>query len=62
MKVQETNYEMTSLLEKLKEENNVSNELQSKVKMQEIEIRTLIDCVESLRQTLVDKTEKNKQA
>lgn len=49
MKVQETNYEMTSLLEKLKEENNVSNELQSKVKMQEIEIRTLIDCVESLR-------------
>ena len=27
--------------------------------MQEIEIRTLIDCVENMRQTLVDKTDKS---
>lgn len=50
---------MTSLLDKLKEENKITNELQSKVKMQEIEIRTLIDCVENMRQSLVDKTDKS---
>ena len=33
MKVQETNFEMTSVLDKLKEENKITNELQSKVKM-----------------------------
>ena len=58
MKVQETNYEMITLLDKLKEENRVNRELETKVKMQELEIRTLVDCVETLRQTLVDKTEK----
>lgn len=61
MKVQETNFEMSTLLDKLKEENRINTELQSKVKMQEVEIRTLIECVESLRQTLVDRTEKSRQ-
>ena len=62
MKVQETNFEMTSLLDKLKEENKIINELQGKVKMQEVEIRTLIECVENLRQSLVDKTQRDKMS
>ena len=62
MKVQETNFEMTSLLDKLKEENKITNELQGKVKMQEVEIRTLIECVENLRQSLVDKTQRDKMS
>lgn len=62
MKVQETNFEMTSLLDKLKEENKITRELSSKVKIQEIEIRTLIECVENLRISLVDKTEREKMS
>ena len=49
---------MMSLLDKLKEENKLTRNLQTKVKMQELEIKTLLDCVETMRKSLVEKTEK----
>ena len=49
MRVEETNGEMRQLLDKLKSENQLANDLQLKVKTQEIEIKTLVECVENLR-------------
>ena len=61
MRVEETNGEMRQLLDKLKSENQLANDLQLKVKTQEIEIKTLVECVENLRQNLVQTTEREQQ-
>lgn len=39
----------------------MATELQLKVKTQEIEIKTLVECVENLRQNLVQSTEREQQ-
>lgn len=49
IKVQEKGSEMHQLLEKLKDENTKNKDLISQVKSQEIEIKTLLNCVENLR-------------
>ena len=49
MRVDQTNSDMRHLLDKLKAENQLATDLQLKVKTQEIEIKTLVECVENLR-------------
>ena len=45
---------MAMLIEKLKDENSKNKDLISQVKSQEVEIRTLLNCVENLRKQVVD--------
>lgn len=51
--------EMQSLLNKLREENTRSKSLVSQVKSQEVEIKTLLNCVENLRKQMMNNQDVN---
>ena len=59
IKVSEKEGEMQSLLNKLREENTRSKSLVSQVKSQEVEIKTLLNCVENLRKQMMNSQEVN---
>lgn len=50
---------MQNLLNKLREENTRSKSLVSQVKSQEVEIKTLLNCVENLRKQMMSSQEVN---
>ena len=50
---------MQSLLNKLREENTRSKSLVSQVKSQEVEIKTLLNCVENLRKQMMNNQDVN---
>lgn len=52
-KVHEKGSEISMVVEKLRHESKRNNELQQQVKSQEIEIRTLLNCVENLRKQVI---------
>lgn len=59
VKVSEKEGEMQTLLNKLREENTRSKSLVSQVKSQEVEIKTLLNCVENLRKQMMSSQEVN---